>query len=478
LTIDRGKPNGSSRRVSPVGRYKHVGVRLRSVGRYKHVGVRLRSVGRYKYVGVRLVFIAFTTAVLTAVVVQDFTHVLPLGLVNSGFERYRLFSSICLVACAAALGILIADLVAGRPARLARIIRGSLVFIVILEALLVITDTVLINRPDASLLGGPYREMRTDRGTTLILCKPQPNSPFGFRTDHPYQPVIGMPRVLFLGDSYTEGSGSAEECNYPDVVEAVLGARLGRNVEVMNAGVSGYGPREALTLLRELRHMGYAFDAVVYNFFIENDFTDNLPGTERRVVAGISFRFPKSRFLRYFHPFNTRIVRWSLFADALIRFERRPDAPSPPNEGPCDLRTESLSDVSVFLKGMVEKGLTGVKRAAGSPRALAETAETILQMRREADDLGVPFALVVFPDRILADGELAGKLGLDPSRLEASRELQGFLHEELRDLTVWDTTDLLSGRPGMYRPNDSHLSDAGNVVVGEWVGDRLTALLH
>ena len=40
-------------------------------------------------------------------------------------------------------------------------------------------------------------------------------------------------------------------------------------------------------------------------------------------------------------------------------------------------------------------------------------------------------------------------------------------------MTIWDTTELLRRRTGMYRLNDTHLSDAGNVVVGEWVGERL-----
>ena len=46
---------------------------------------------------------------------------------------------------------------------------------------------------------------------------------------------------------------------------------------------------------------------------LEASFTDNLPGTERRVVSGINFRFPISRFLRVFHPLNSRTFRYLLF---------------------------------------------------------------------------------------------------------------------------------------------------------------------
>jgi lysophospholipase L1-like esterase len=357
-------------------------------------------------------------------------------------------------------------------------IRGALIFAVTLEGLLFVADALFANRPDVSLLGGPYREMRTAGRARIILGKPNEHSSFGFRTDHPYELTTDGPRVLFLGDSYTEGSGSSKECNYPDVAERVLGTRLGRDVEVMNAGVSGYGPKEALTLFRELKRMGYDFDAVVYNVFVENDFTDNLPGTKRQVIAGISFRFPESTFLRTFHPFNTRLVRWALFASALIRFERSADAPEPPGIGPCDLAARPLGEVSPFLEGTVKKGLSCVRRATTSRRAMEETARTITAMQREADGVGVPFVVVIFPDRVLADRELRERLDLDADRLAPSRALRAFLRDELRGMTVFDTTDLLSDRIGMYRLNDTHLSDAGNVLVGEWVGERLSSLLR
>jgi hypothetical protein len=47
----------------------------------------------------RAVFIAFVALILAAVIVQDYTDVLPLGLMNSQFERYRVFSALCLVIC-------------------------------------------------------------------------------------------------------------------------------------------------------------------------------------------------------------------------------------------------------------------------------------------------------------------------------------------------------------------------------------------
>ena len=39
----------------------------------------------------------------------------------------------------------------------------------------------------------------------------------GFRSAVPYEKVPAGRRVLFLGDSYTEGSGRSAECNSPEV---------------------------------------------------------------------------------------------------------------------------------------------------------------------------------------------------------------------------------------------------------------------
>src|SRR5262249_3025936 len=118
-------------------------------------------------------------------------------------------------------------------------------------------------------------------------------------------------RLLFVGDSYTEGSGRNAACNYPEVVALSAGNRLRTTVEVLNAGVAGYGPVEEARLLRLLVADGVSFDAVVVNLFLENDFTDNLPGTERRIVFGMIERFPRSSWLSYLHPLNLRIARLS-----------------------------------------------------------------------------------------------------------------------------------------------------------------------
>ena len=168
-------------------------------------------------------------------------------------------------------------------------------------------------------LGGPYREL-VSRGRHARVPEARPP---GLAARLPQRRRRTRseprgPRLLFLGDSYTEGSGRDAACNYPEVATAALNERArgraaSRRSSAMNAGVAGYGPEESLALLRFLREEGYRFDAVVLSIFVENDFSDDLPGTERRVVAGINFRFPRSPFLRWLHPLNTRTARYAMF---------------------------------------------------------------------------------------------------------------------------------------------------------------------
>ncbi len=64
--------------------------------------------------------------------------------------------------------------------------------------------------------------------------------------DYPEQRVEGMERVLVLGDSFTWGFGVEQEQIFTEVIE-----KSEQDLEVINAGVSGYSPDQELIWLRE-----------------------------------------------------------------------------------------------------------------------------------------------------------------------------------------------------------------------------------
>jgi lysophospholipase L1-like esterase len=90
--------------------------------------------------------------------------------------------------------------------------------------------------------------------------------------DYAYTKPPGVKRILMLGDSFTIGYEVRAESTFASVLERSLRAR-GYTVEVLNAGVSGFGTAEEyLYLVRE--GLKYHPDVVVVTFWI-NDLIDN-----------------------------------------------------------------------------------------------------------------------------------------------------------------------------------------------------------
>ncbi|HET6349524.1 MAG TPA: hypothetical protein VFH88_10635 [Candidatus Krumholzibacteria bacterium] len=430
-------------------------------------------------VTIRVAFALLTACVIAAIVVQDHTRYLPLGVFNTGARTMAHLADACLVAACLVLLAQITELTSGRLARLCGVIRGLYVSVIILDVLLIFADRVFVTGDPNGRLG-QYYEVPHSGNPPVILKK-------DFGGHHSQLPCFAAandsgPRVLFLGDSYTEGSGSNSDCNYVDVAARVLREKWRPDVKVINAGVSGYGPVEALSLLRWYKENGCPAQVIVYNMTLENDLSDNLPGTERRVVAGIIFRFPKNGFLRTFHPLNTRIFRWAL---VIVYFGRASthdmlQAVSVPG-GPCDLTPRPLTEVPPFLRATVERDLANAQRmwvpiVAGKPFTVKdvpvfkEPMQALAEMRRVANEMGARFFVVVFPDRILVDRELQALLG-NPPLTDTGNKYEFSLRLTWREIGM---RDVLSDRPGLYRPVDTHLSDLGNVVAGETVAGRIT----
>lgn len=106
----------------------------------------------------------------------------------------------------------------------------------------------------------PARHRAVDlRGQLIALDKP-----------------AGERRVLFLGDSATEGAFVTLEQSYPQRFEAALRARdPGTKVRAINAGVWGMTTIDALKLLED-KLLPLAPDAVVLGLFMANDINFNL----------------------------------------------------------------------------------------------------------------------------------------------------------------------------------------------------------
>ena len=94
-------------------------------------------------------------------------------------------------------------------------------------------------------------------------------------------------------------------------------------------------------------------------------------------------------------------------------------------------------------------------------------------MKTEADKLGIPFIIVVFPDRVLVDAELRERLKVGAEQLALLHSLRALVYQAVPDVPVLELAEALQGRPGLYRTEDTHLSDLGNKIAGYYVGKKL-----
>ena len=117
----------------------------------------------------------------------------------------------------------------------------------------------------------------------------------GFRGSREYAipKPAGTRRVVVLGDSFTFGFGVEDHQTYAAILEQRLDSACGgTDVEVVNAGVSGFSTSQELALL-EHDGASLASDAVVVGFFV-NDPQDNIDKAVHS-VAGDSIRASPSR---------------------------------------------------------------------------------------------------------------------------------------------------------------------------------------
>jgi len=411
---------------------------------------------------------------LAAIVWEWIDPSLTLGTVNDGGPM-RLLS----VPLTALLVAVLCVLLFGTRRRAARRLVNPCCAIVLtftfLQLTLAFVDRTWASARSDSSLGGPYYQQSTRDGRPVLLKKGDP-SRLGFRTIEPVDEASGRACILFLGDSYTEGSGSGMSCNYPQITGRVLSDARGLEVAVVNAGVAGYGPVEAANLLDYLAERGVRCAVVVYSLFLENDFTDDLPGTARRIAAGMPFRVPAASLIELFHPLHSALFHWTVFiaktrlaGDAGWQQTARP-------EGACGSPHDTASATAPHPPELLALARRRLDANYG-PRARSAVqvvADAVARMQATARSLGAAFVLVVFPDRILVDTELreATLRDRDSGNYDTSR-LAKLVRERWSDRV--DVTPALSAEATPYRPNDTHLSDAGNEAAGRAVAAALAA---
>jgi lysophospholipase L1-like esterase len=106
----------------------------------------------------------------------------------------------------------------------------------------------------------------------------------------------GLTRVIVYGDSFIQGDFSPTEETFTEQLKGRLAAKTGNSVEVVNAGVAGYGPDQ------ELRRMEEELPAlkpnlVIVAIYAGNDFGDLLRDKLYRLSSDGTLKDNPSEFL-------------------------------------------------------------------------------------------------------------------------------------------------------------------------------------
>lgn len=317
----------------------------------------------------------------------------------------------------------------------------------------------------------------------------------GFRDrEHPLKKPAGTIRIAVLGDSFAEAAQVKREDAFWAVMEQELktcAARGGRDIEVLNFGISGYGTTQELQMLRH--HVWqYEPDIVLLAFLPGNDVRNNSRELESdrgrpffdlvngKLVLDESFRdapeamrFRESTSIRI-KDFLLRNVR---VLSAVYRAKERLKArwqPVATNDGEAGL------DHWVFVPPRDELW----------ERAWAITEEIIALMHEEVRDHGAKFFVVelnnavqVHPDPAFiarAAKELGGNDVEEPDRrLRALADARGFeflsLTEPMRTIAQRDKL-FFHGFPNTS-PGSGHWNEKGHGIAGRLIAGALCRII-
>jgi lysophospholipase L1-like esterase len=264
----------------------------------------------------------------------------------------------------------------------------------------------------------------------------------------------GTTRILILGDSFTFGWGVPYEEAYGPQTERLLRKRLGREVEVIPAGIPGY---DTETELAWLETFGWDLepDLVVLQFCASNDFADNLlPPFE--VKDGFLHRPSRRRAVGAAYRSRGAVVDWlERHSHLWVFLSRR-------------YRSFGRRD----RRALKERQVRNLNREYRL--AYEKTAQLLERMAEACRAHGVP--LVVFNAAVkyqVEDADLVERdLLLEPDRfLERTCARLG--------IPLVDTVPaFLQDDGGLFLEKDAHWSVRGHALAARILADALAPLLE
>jgi hypothetical protein len=381
-------------------------------------------------------------------------------------QRTAVFRVINLAAAIGIACLILGLLASGLTPRLRwlkQVILLCLTFCLTLEVLFCVFDNAIVSVND-SPLAWAFRNVSVD-GQDIYLPQSNAESPFGFHQQAADTPKKDGYRILFLGNSFVSGSGSSFAVNYPQATEANLRAALPtQNVTVFSAGVDGFGVKEDRLVYQYLLDQKYQFDAVVLNFTMESDPTNDMPGTVRRVIAGEPQRLHENWFLRMFYPLNSYVFRYAVYLDVLRQ-------QNPTEHYPATAEDASCAMTASFASSTRERAYYYYGPGAQDRLYINYNMDQLERLATLVKANHAQFFVVLLPDpnaTLLRDREYYAKQPMD---WDWSRRT--IISKIDHRWPVLDLSPNFLDHPDLFRCNSVHWNDKGNVAGARYVADFL-----
>lgn len=278
--------------------------------------------------------------------------------------------------------------------------------------------------------------------------------------DHEWGEAKGR-RVVLLGDSFVQAAQVEPGEGIGARLDAALDASLGEDVEVLSMGVPGAGTVQELAVLREYalpRHP----DAVVLGFLVSNDVLNNHPLLEEKSDK------------------------------AFARIEGGRLVPTDPTvaAAPLPWLWERSQAYRLVARWWTARVVAQAKIAAGDglpvdfrvyqPAPDARWGEAweitrlaLGEMAASCAEAGVPFGVLLFPDRLQVDGEARARAIHDWPAMAGWDFAAPQAHAAAVAGPIAPTADLLPAfaaappTPPLYFATDGHWTARGHALAAE-----------
>ncbi len=286
----------------------------------------------------------------------------------------------------------------------------------------------------------------------------------------------GALRLLAVGDSFTLSVQVDERHHFTALLAEALSERLGRPVEILNAGADGYGTLQELGRLEQLADAA-AIDGAIFLFFLGNDILDNV--TYSQLSRGRRGPFPRTRGRPQGAaptmqgapnhppiPWLQRFLAQHFYLYAIYDVRRKAAAPDP------HAIRRFRSELEIFQEG-----------SGALERHMRETARDLELVAERCAARGLRCFLPLAPAAFMVERERADEtfllVGLDPSRVDLDAPARAVLAAAPAGLPSYDLSPGLRERAGegLYFTFDGHWTEAGHAAVAQLLADWMAPLL-